>query len=215
MANALRLVLVLVAGTLLAGCSLFGIRSGYEQSAYTVSDKLDDQVEIRTYPARLAVETPLVAGDEDGRDVAFRVLFDYINGANQGQAEVAMTAPAEIGVPEQVAMTAPVQTAAAKGGEVMRFFLPASYTATTAPKPTDPRVTIVEVPPATVAVLRFSGLWDEQAFEAREAELLGVLEDSPWRPAGSPATLFYDPPWTLPFLRRNEVAVPVVERAPA
>lgn len=211
----MRPVLVLVAGTLLAGCSVFGIRSGYEQASYTVSDKLDDRVEIREYAARLAAETPLPAAGGEGRDEAFRVLFDYITGANQGQARVAMTAPVEVGIPEQVAMTAPVQTATSEDGDVMRFFLPTAYTLATAPKPTDPRVAIVEVPQATVAVLRFSGLWDEQAFEAREAELLDLLDGSPWRPVGSPTTMFYDPPWTLPFLRRNEVTVPVVERAPA
>jgi SOUL heme-binding protein len=212
----MRLVLILVAGVLLGGCSLFGIRSGYEQPAYTVSDNLDDRVEIREYAPRLAAETPRAAGDEDSRDEAFRVLFDYINGANQGQAEVEMTAPVEVGAPEQVEMTAPVETGASQqDGKVMRFFLPASYTLGTAPKPTDPRVKIVEVPQATVAVLRFSGLWDEQTFEAREAELLGLLDGSAWRAAGSPSTLFYDPPWTLPFLRRNEVAVPVVKVAPA
>ena len=211
----MRLVLVLIAGTLLTGCSLFGIRSGYEQASYTVADKLNDRVEIREYAPRLAAETRLAAGNEDSRDDAFRVLFDYITGANQGQAEVAMTAPVELGAPEQVAMTVPVETGTSEEGEVMRFFLPASYTLSTAPKPTDPRVKIVEVPQATVAVLRFSGLWNEQTFEAREAELLELLDGSAWRAAGSPSTLFYDPPWTLPFLRRNEVAVPLVKVAPA
>ena len=208
----MRLALALVVGTLLAGCSVFGIRSGYEQLSYTVSDEIDDRIEICQYAARLAAETALAAGDEEGRDNAFRVLFDYITGANQGQAEIAMTAPVEVGTPEQVAMTAPVQTAATEDGEVMRFFLPASYTPATAPEPTNPRVAIVEVR-STVAVLRFTGLWSEQAFEAREAELLDLLDDLRWRPDGSPSSLLYDPPWTFPFLRRNEIAVPVVKRA--
>ena len=40
------------------------------------------------------------------------------------------------------------------------------------------------------------------------SELDRVLEESNWRAVGEPTTLFYDPPWTIPFLRRNEVAVP-------
>jgi len=210
----MRIVAALVAASLLAGCSVFGIRSGYEQSAYTVVDTIDGGVEIRAYPAQLAAETPMAGGDEDDRDAAFRRLFDYISGGNQIQAEVAMTAPVEVGASEQVAMTVPVETAPSEDGEVMRFFLPASYNAATAPAPTDAMVEIVELPPTKVAVLRFSGLWDEERFEAREAELIALLQGSAWRPVGSPSTLFYDPPWTLPWLRRNE-AVVAVTGAPA
>jgi hypothetical protein len=210
----MRILVAVVAASLLAGCSVFGIRSGYEQSAYAVEDTVDGGVEIRTYPARLAAETPLESDDEDARDAAFRRLFDYITGANQSRADVAMTVPVEVGRPEQIAMTAPVETAPSGDGEVMRFFLPPSYNAATAPAPTAAMVEIVELPPTKVAVLRFSGLWDEERFEAREAELIALLQGSAWRPVGSPSTLFYDPPWTLPWLRRNE-AVVAVTGAPA
>ena len=54
---------------------------------------------------------------------------------------------------------------------------------------------------------------DEEQLERRKAELLRALEESGWRPIGKPTSLFYDPPWTLPFLRRNEVAVPVARAA--
>lgn len=211
----MRTVLLIATATLLAGCSVFGVRSGYEQPPYTVADTLDDRIEIRQYGPRLAAETPLPSGDEDGRDDAFRVLFAYITGANQGEADVAMTAPVQVGASEEIAMTSPVQTASSDKGEVMRFFLPASYTAASAPRPADPRVDIVEVPQATLAVLRFSGTWDPQTFETRETELLALLESSPWRAVGPASTLFYDPPWTLPPFRRNEVTVPVVQRPPA
>jgi hypothetical protein len=68
------------------------------------------------------------------------------------------------------------------------------------------------VPGEELAVLRFSGSTGAAAVAAREAELARVLEGSPWRAAGEPVALFYDPPWTLPFLRRNEVAVRVEPR---
>lgn len=203
------------ATVLLAGCSLVGIRSGYEQPTYEVLETIDGQVEIRRYPGRLAAETPFEAqGDQPARDAAFRTLFAYISGANAAQSEIAMTAPVETGAPgEEIAMTAPVETTAPEDGPaVMRFFLPASYTAATAPEPTDPKVRIVEIPPTTLAVLRFSGSWDEATLQARETELLDALGGADWRPAGTPSALFYDPPWTLPFVRRNEVAVPVTPR---
>jgi hypothetical protein len=106
-------------------------------------------------------------------------------------------------------MTAPVAVAAGEGGLLMRFFMPAAYTRDTLPRPTDPRVRIVEVPAGTVAVLRYTGSTSPRAAAARAADLLASLEGSGWRATGAPTNLFYDPPWTVPFLRRNEVAVPV------
>lgn len=197
---------------LLTGCSVVGIRSGYEQPAYTVIGKIREKVEIRRYDSRLAAETTVEASDaEVGRNAAFELLFDYISGANRGSSKVAMTAPVEVATgAEDIAMTVPVETVADESGRyTMRFFLPSSYTATTAPEPTDPRVQIVEVPEATLAVLRFSGSRDAEAVDTRKAELIEALDNSDWRLAGRPTALFYDPPWTLPFLRRNEVAVAV------
>lgn len=211
-----RAIASLAAAVLLSGCSVFGIRSGYEQPPSTVIERIGETVEIRRYDSRLAAEATIEAGSaEAGRNEAFRLLFDYISGANKGQSEIAMTAPVEVGTEaEKIAMTVPVEAAAAdKGRYTMRFFLPSSYTRVTAPEPTDPRVRIVELPEMTVAVLRFSGSWDEEQLERRKAELLKALETSDWRPAGTPTSLFYDPPWTLSFLRRNEVVVPVAQTA--
>ncbi len=75
--------------------------------------------------------------------------------------------------------------------------------------PTDPAVHIVTAPEETIAVLRFSGSGEDMA--ARQAELFAQLSDSQWKPEGSAHALFYDAPFTLPFLRRNEAAVLVKE----
>jgi hypothetical protein len=79
--------LAAVAGlVLLSGCSVVGIRSGYEQPAYTVLERIGETVEVRRYCSRFAAEATVKAGDaEAGRNEAFRILFDYISGANQGQ----------------------------------------------------------------------------------------------------------------------------------
>jgi hypothetical protein len=166
-------------------------------------------VEVRRYSGRLAAEATVEA--EAGRKEAFKVLFDYISGANQGQSKVAMTTAVEVATEaEKIAMTVPVETGAADNGRyTMRFFLPRSYVKATAPVPTDLRVQMVEIPETILAVLRFSGSPDPRRMETRKGELMQALDGSKWIAAGSPRALFYDPPWTVPFLRRNEVAVAV------
>jgi DNA gyrase inhibitor GyrI len=81
------------------------------------------------------------------------------------------------------------------------------------PTPNDAAVKLVEVPAETVAVLRFTGDRSPDAVASHTADLLRALEDTDWSPTGTPVAWFYDPPWTIPFLRRNEVAVPVTRIA--
>jgi hypothetical protein len=107
-------------------------------------------------------------------------------------------------------MTAPVATEGAGPGRwTQRFFLPTSLSPETAPTPTDPRICIVELPEEAIAAVTFTGLAPKPVLDEKKRILLGALAGSIWRPAGEPYTLFYDPPFTIPPLRRNEVAVAV------
>lgn len=190
---------------------VFGIRL-YEEPRYDVVNRVADRVEIRRYGPRLAAEVELPAGTA-ARNEAFQLLFAYIAGANQmsgaAGAKIAMTVPVELRDGERLAMTTPVQASDASGTVRMQFFLPERYRVDNAPTPRDPRVRLVAVPSETIAALRFSGSGAD--FPRRQSELLGELQGSPWRPAGTPYALNYDAPFTVPFLRRNEAAVAVVE----
>ena len=107
-------------------------------------------------------------------------------------------------------MTTPVETRTTGAGRfAMRFFLPGEFTLATAPKPLDARVRLVELPEETLAALAFGGRAPPDEVSRRKRELMETLKPSAWRPAGEPVALFYDPPFALPFLRRNEVAVAV------
>ena len=194
----------LLTGISLTACSVVGVRS-VEEPAFTVTDRVG-ALEIRQYGPRVAAQTAVTADVEGARSTGFRRVAGYIFGGNHARSSIAMTAP----VQQSIAMTAPVaQAPGADGAQLIQFFMPKQYTLETLPAPNDPAVQLVTVPGQTMAVLRFSGSIAAAAVAARQQALLDGLRGSAWQPAGPVAAWFYDPPWTLPPFRRNEVAVPV------
>ena len=190
-----------------AGGSIVGIRNGTEEPSFSVERRVGD-VEIRHYGPRIAAETTIDADEEPARNEGFRRLARYIFGGNTDKTKIAMTAPVAQQQGSKIAMTAPVAAQRDSRGEwVIRFFMPSEHTLETLPTPNDERVRLVSVPAETVAVLRFSGLANPDAIASRTAELLAALRGADITPAGDPVTWFYDPPWTIPFRRRNEIAV--------
>jgi hypothetical protein len=192
--------------------AVVGIRIGTGEPKYT-RRRLTDTLEIRSYGPRIAAETTVVDDEDRARNIGFRRLAGYIFGGNRRDQTISMTAPvsqhsAQSGA--QIAMTAPVaQSASPDRGWVIRFFMPSEWTMETLPTPNDDEVRLVTVPPETVAVLQFSGDRGPKAVAARSAELLKALQDNHIAPTGEPDAWFYDPPWTVPCRRRNEIAVPV------
>jgi len=184
--------------------SVVGIRGPYEQPRYEVVGRIGANVEIRAYAARVAVETSM-QNSNDG--AAFGRLFRYITGANQAGAKIAMTVPVQQSgqrIGQRIAMTIPVEMG---GPNVMRFFLPESVARAGPPTPADPLVHIVKLPPETFAVLRFSGIVTNTARRRHEAALIEAVSGAGRTPEGTPSLFSYDPPFALPFVRRNEVAV--------
>ncbi|GAA0650488.1 SOUL family heme-binding protein [Salarchaeum japonicum] len=161
-----------------------------------------DGVELRRYPETVRVETTAPS-----ERAAFRRLYRYIDGANEGGDAVDATARVETG--ERVAMTAPVETEDTDGGVTMSFFLPASYTPETAPEPSNDAVSLAVEPPKTVAVLSFSWWTPEFRVRRKHAELLDALDAADIDAVGEPALWRYDAPATPPFRRTNEVVVAV------
>ena len=204
-------IAALAAGLAVAACAVVGDRSGTEEPVFDVVGQAGP-AEIRRYGPRIAAETDIDGDAETARNDGFRRLASYIFGDNRGATKIAMTAPVAQAPSDgtRIAMTAPVAQQPAGGWRwAIRFFMPAQWTLATLPVPNNPAVRLVEVPGETMAVLRFSGDRGAQAVAARQAELLRGLAGSAWVPQGEPVAWFYDPPWTLPWLRRNEVAVRV------
>ncbi len=190
-----------------AAGTIVGIRQGTEEPAFSLEKKVGI-VEIRRYGPRLAAETAIAADEQSARVEGFRRLARYIFGENSSKAKISMTAPVAQQQTEKIAMTAPVAAQRNSCGDwIIRFFMPSEYTLDTLPTPIDEEVRVVPVPAETVAVLRFSGIASPDTVVARTNELLTILQDNGIETTGDPLAWFYDPPWTVPFRRRNEVAV--------
>lgn len=193
---------------------VFGLRGNTEEPGYTLLATLGP-VQIRQYAPRLSA-TVSVPGDEiAARSAGFRILAAYIFGANSASTGISMTAPvAQNAAATAIAMTAPVaQAQTPQGLWEISFFMPSSYTLATLPRPLDPRVRLHETAASTEAVYRFSGRPLAAAVRAAETRLTQHLAGSDWVAAGAAGAQFYDPPWTLPWLRRNEVTMPVIPTA--
>lgn len=194
--------------------AVFGINLGTEEPPYQLLETLGPQVEIRLYPSRLAAQTTVpVQGDKSPDSRAFGAIAAYIFGENQSRASIAMTTPVETQARakgQSVAMTAPVDVSGDRDTMTMRFFMPSSYTIDTLPVPLNPAVRIVRVPEQRVAVRRYSGLSDANDVEVQAGLLREALKNTQWRENSAARAYYYNPPWTLPMLRRNEVVIEVL-----
>jgi len=182
-----------------------------EQQRYDVIERIGKNIEIRQYPTRIVAETTVDAAKSNNpRGDGFRIVAAYIFGANKARQKIDMTAPIEIAKPSvTIPMTAPVEVNTANSVLVMRFFMPSNYSKNDLPDPSDPRVILIELEPMTAAVLQFSGSTNDESVATRTTELMNAIGNTKWRVSGTATAFFYNPPWTLPFFRRNEVAIPV------
>lgn len=188
---------------------MFGIRD-VAMAPYTVTEQAG-KFEIRQYPSLLVAQTRVTGDDKTARGVNFNRLFDYISGANAGKTTIAMTAPVlqEKPAGEPIAMTAPVFMVRAAQAQTMSFVLPQEYTLANAPKPTNPDVTLAETGAQKMAVAVFSGLLSEENIDRETLALEQWLRERRLKPIGATTIAGYDPPWTIPWWRRNEILIAI------
>ncbi len=187
------------------GGTLFGIRT-LEAPPYTVVLE-DGAIEVREYGAFLVAETSVATDDYDeSGSRGFRRLGGYIFGRNRtGDSEESRKIP----------MTVPVIQERRDEAWTMAFVMPSEHTRETLPEPLDPSVEFRTVPGRTVAALRYTGFVTEAKMRARTERLKVWLTERGYAAASVPRSARYDPPWTIPFLRRNEILIDVTPRAPA
>lgn len=92
----------------------------------------------------------------------------------------------------------------------MSFTMPSQYKSIEElPIPNDSRVQLKQLDTTTKAVLMFSGLAYDVTVQAKGVELLEALKKDGIKAKGSPSLAQYNPPWTIPQMRTNEVHVEV------
>lgn len=187
---------------------MFGIRTAESPDYQVLNDY--GHIQIRHYPALVVAETEIKADYENSSRQGFQRLAGYIFGNNQKQQKIQMTAPVmQQQEAENIAMTAPVMQQKSGAVWLMAFVLPKGYSVATAPTPLDVAVRIKEIPERKVAVLQYSGGLSEQAMAAKAEELKTWLSENGYQSISAWRSAAYDPPWTLPFLRRNEIHIDI------
>jgi len=202
-------IIWLLAGVVILAAILWGpIVSNVEQAKYDVVET-HGSIEIRDYAPMIVAEVNVPGEREEAISDGFRMIADYIFGNNVSSQEVAMTAPVIQQPSEKIAMTAPVTQQGGGGDWVVRFVMPSEYTMQTLPKPNNPDVGLREIAEKRFAVIRFSGLARPKRLEKQTKELQAFIQSHNLQAHSGAIYAFFNPPWTLPFLRRNEVMIEI------
>lgn len=189
----------------------------YEQPQYEIVQANDGYgFELRQYKPYIVAEVAVSGDFGSVGNKAFRILAGYIGGNNKLQQSIPMTAPvtqspaSDTG--EKIAMTAPVEQTPQAGNDstyLFSFMMPTQYSLDTLPTPNDPRISIRQVESRRMAARTYSGTWSEERYRRNETALLDAISAAGLQPIGEPVFARYNSPFTLWFMRRNEVLVEI------
>lgn len=186
-------------------CSIFGIQNE-ESPRYKVISS-EGNIEIREYESYIVAKTTVKGNFKESQSKAFRILASYIFGKNISDEKIPMTAPVQMEKSSQkIAMTSPVMMQQNNQFHSMTFSMPSKYTLEDLPKPIDKRITIEEVPKKLIASIQFSWFISDKR-NKENAEILKnwIEKQKKFEIISEYSYAGYNPPWTIPFLRKNEV----------
>jgi hypothetical protein len=187
----LSLIVATVAWNSLASCAGPDGRANYETPPYQAI-QTDGSFEVREYPAIMVASAPMNAR-QSGQNSAFMDLFGYISGKNEKNLKIPMTTPVFGTMNEEE--------------NSMSFVVPAKVVETGVPEASNSQVKIAERAAGRFAAYRYSGRWSRDREEKARAMLVAWMKAQDLSPIGKMEKASYDPPFTLPSLRRNEVLV--------
>ncbi|MEM7070992.1 MAG: heme-binding protein [Pseudomonadota bacterium] len=201
-----------IVGVILIASVLVGpIMSNVEQPEYEVISS-HQNIEIRHYKKMIIAEVKIQGSRKEAIGDGFRLLADYIFGNNTINQALNNDGGVSVSAQQQntqIAMTAPVQQQQQDGLWQIRFVMPVKYRLKTLPQPNDRRVTLKEIPSKRFVTIRFSGTNNDENINHYETQLMDYVNANNVMVTGSPQYAFYNPPWTLPFMRRNEIMIEI------
>jgi hypothetical protein len=197
----------LLIGAVFVGCA---VTSNVEQAKYTIVESdPNNMIEIRNYTPKIIAQTEVSGDRKEAISKGFRIIADYIFGNNTSSKKVAMTAPVMQQTSEKIAMTAPVMQQGNGNLWKVEFVMPSDYTMETLPKPNNASVQLIDVPQKRFVVIQFSGLAGDETLQTQTDILSAYVKSHNLEALSKPVYAFYNPPWTLPFLRRNEIMIEI------
>ena len=198
------LFLVVLVGALLSG----PLMSNVEHPEYAVIEKYKT-IELRDYAPRIIAQVSVSGPREDSISTGFRQLADYIFGNNSPKAAVlereTISQNGKTSKNQKIEMTAPVEQSLIDDTWVINFTMPSEYALETLPNPNNVAVKLSEIPSQSFIAIQFSGMNSASNINKYEKKLRAFTAENNIRIQKNPIYAFYNPPWTLPMLRRNEV----------
>ena len=198
----------IIALILIVGVLAGPVMSDVEKPDYEVIRSVQN-IEIRQYEPMIIAEVEVDGKREDAIRDGFRLIADYIFGNNTVQRDIAMTAPVQQQESQKIAMTAPVQQQRTGRSWQISFVMPSKYSMETLPEPKNDRVRLKEIMTKKFVVIKFSGTNSNENVTEHENQLMNYIEANQIKIIDSPKYAFYNAPWTLPFMRRNEVMIEI------
>jgi len=169
-----------------------------EEARYEI-ESLNGEFEVRRYAPRVQAETVLNAAPwQQSLHEGFQRLASYISGGNSRRQKLAMTAPVMVTVGARDRAT-----------RTVAFKIPDSEPFETLPAPDDRQISLRRIPARRVAALRYNGRYGVEIPAKQRQKLLTQVRQAGLLPIGDVTFAGYDAPWTLPWLRHNEVQVEV------
>ena len=198
----------IIALILIVGVLAGPVMSDVEKPDYKVIQS-EQNIEIRQYEPMIIAEVEVDGKREDAIGDGFRLVADYIFGNNTVQQVISMTAPVQQKENQKISMTAPVQQQSTGKSWRMSFVMPSKYSMDSLPVPNNNRVRLKEILTKKFVVIEFSGTNSNENVTEHENQLMNYIEANQIKINDSPKYAFYNPPWSLPFLRRNEVMIEI------
>ncbi len=167
-----------------------------EEPDYIVLKK-DGEIETRQYKNFLTASIETEGDRKEAIGKGFRFLFKYISGENKNKESISMTIPV-------------MQKSLGNKKWNVSFVVPKKFDINNAPQPDNSNIQLKNNIDLKVIAITFSGLFSDGNIEENEIKLRNYIKEKGIKIEEPAIYAGYNAPWTLWFLKRNEVIFKLV-----